>query len=165
MQRHSAVDDTPSGWMFQHIFNVISRPAGGSLWEVHTLHRRPNLSLCCSMGGRPPSLLLYPHLFLIVNPCCYLFLCPVTTTHSHGPSIFGPPFGKPGLSDAKVTVIFSRNSSKGERSEMLLRSTASHVKLVSPASGEASDMSLCERSIHFKLVNPARGDISDISLW
>ena len=47
---------------------------------------------------------------------------------------------------------------------MLLRSTASHVKLVSLAIDDTSDMSLSLILSHFKFVNPASGDISEMSL-
>ena len=47
---------------------------------------------------------------------------------------------------------------------MLLLSTASHVKLVNPASEDMSDISFSLIFSHVKLVNPASEDMSDIEL-
>ena len=85
-------------------------------------------------------------------------------THNQGPSIFGPPCGKPGLSYTPRNFILGRNPSRGERSEISFTETSSHVKLVNPASADMSEILLAWRFNHFKLDNPARGDISDISV-
>ena len=161
MQGHRAVDDSIREIAFQHIFNVVLPRRRESVGGPHAVPDR--LSRCCPMGGRPPLLSPCPHSLLIVNRCCDLSSVSGNTTHNHGPSIFGPPFGNPGL-PCQRRFIFSRIPSKGEKSEISLLLTASHFKFVNPASGDTSDILLCSRFRRFNPVNAARGDIFDIPL-
>ena len=114
-------------------------------------------------GSQSPSLSLRCHLLVLANRYHCSVLCWVTPPITKDPLSSAPPFGNTGLS-CQMRVIFSRNPSKGERSEMLLPETSSHFKLINPASGDMSEMLLWLRSKRVNPVRLARGDISDISL-
>ena len=70
-----------------------------------------------------------------------------STSHRHGPSIFGASVGYTGLPYQWSVFIFSRIPSKGERLEMLLRERSNHVKLAKSASGDISDMLFSRKSL------------------
>ena len=87
-------------------------------------------------------------------------LCTGNTTHSHGPSIFGPPFWKSRICVPNGAFIFSRNPSKGEKSEMLLLQR--HLAMLSwltLASGDMSDMLLSSKIRPLSLLIPQGRDI------
>ena len=134
MQRHRAVDNSVTNFAFQHIFNVIPPRGRKSVRGPHTVPDR--FSLRCPVGGDPPPSVTSPPLTsdsqsISFRSCASV---PGKTTHSHGPSILGPPFGNAGL-PCQTSFIFSRNPSRGEKSTMLFRLASSHFKLVNPASG------------------------------
>ena len=138
MERYSAIDNSVTDRFFQHISNVITsrrrEPVGGPHIIVDCLPLR------CSMGGDLYLPLPDPHSLLRVNPCRYLVRYPVAKPIAMV-LYFRSSFWNPGLL-CQMSSIFSRNSSKGERSEMLLSDRSSHFKSVNLAIGDISDMSL-----------------------
>ena len=84
---------------------MLLYPVVGSLWEVHTLSRQnlprvaPWVAISVSVTSPPlasdsKSLLLSSFVF-------------GNTTHSHGPSILGPPFGDAGIGVRKELYILA----------------------------------------------------------
>ena len=118
---------------------MLFDPVGGSLWELHSLS--PTKFPAAVPWVAIATSVTVPPLASDRKSIPSSSLLSGNHTHSHGPSILGPPFGKAGLSN-QTSLIFSRNPSRGEMSEMLFLEICSHFKLVNPASGDISDMSL-----------------------
>ena len=160
MQGHRAVDDSIRDARFS-ISSMLFFPVGGILWEVQTLS--PTDFPAVAPWVETSTSVTVPPLTSDSKSVLLSSSVSGNTTHNHGPSIFGPPFGNPGLL-CQMSVIFSPKPSRGEKSEIWFAATLSHVKLVNLARGVTSDMSLSKTFSHVKLVNPASGDISEMSL-
>ena len=127
------------------MFHLVSE----SLWDVH-MASPIDLPSVAPLVATSISVSLPLVAFCIRSKWLYS-LSPYRVSHSHGPSILGPPSGNPGLA-YQISFILSRNPSKGEKSEISLFSTFSHFKLVKSARGDISDMLLPER---LRRVNPS----------
>ena len=129
---------------------------------MSTPHRRQAFPLL-PHGWQLPSSVTVPALASASKSVPLSSLVSGNTVHSHGPSIFDPPIGNPGLA-YEMSFIFSRIPSKGEKSEILLSWRFSHFKLVKPATGDISETWFQAKPKRFSPVNLARNDISDIPL-